>query len=275
MKSVLSIQSAVTIGAVGNTMASLVMAAAGHHLCRVDTIQLAAHPGYGFRAGGSIDDQAFADMLDGIERLNPDFAALMTGYIGSPGQIDPLAALISRFRTARGEITATPPPVIIDPAIGDNGRLYIDPAIANGISTHLLPLADIITPNQFELGWLSGSEISNRDDAVDAARKVLSLHHGMQAVVLTGLVDQQQVCDAVITRGEKEFFENPGMSRGFPGGGDLFTAILVAGLVDGMPRDAAVKRASQTCNAILNESHLAGSAEIQIAAVTGMINPGG
>ena len=69
MKSVLSIQSAVTIGAVGNTMASLVMAAR-HHLCRVDTVQL-AHPGHGFRAGGSIDDQAFADILAGIERLNP------------------------------------------------------------------------------------------------------------------------------------------------------------------------------------------------------------
>ena len=270
MKSVLSIQSAVTIGAVGNTMASLVMAAAGQHLCRVDTVQLAAHPGYGFRAGGSIDDQAFADILAGIERLNPDFAALMTGYIGSPGQIDPLAAFITRFRTARQANT----PVIIDPAIGDNGRLYIDPAIAAGIRTYLLPLADIITPNQFELGWLTGIEITRRDDAVDAARQVLSMHGEMQAVVLTGLADQQQVCDAVITRDEKTFFEKPGMSRGFSGGGDLFTAILVTGLVDGIPRDAAVKRASQTCHAILNESHLAGSAEIHIEAVANVINPG-
>ena len=73
MKSVLSIQSAVTIGAVGNTMASLVMAAAGQHLCRVDTVQLAAHPGYGFRAGGSIDDQAFADILAGIRTAQSGF----------------------------------------------------------------------------------------------------------------------------------------------------------------------------------------------------------
>ena len=165
-------------------------------------------------------------------------------------------------------------PVIIDPAIGDNGRLYIDPAIAAGIRTYLLPLADIITPNQFELGWLTGIEITRRDDAVDAARQVLSMHGEMQAVVLTGLADQQQVCDAVITRDEETFFENPGMSRGFSGGGDLFTAILVTGLVDGIPRDAAVKRASQTCHAILNASHLAGSAEIQIEAVADVINPG-
>ena len=56
MKSILSIQSSVTLGAVGNTMAAAVMAASAHLLCRVDTIQLTAHPGHGFRAGGSISN---------------------------------------------------------------------------------------------------------------------------------------------------------------------------------------------------------------------------
>ena len=104
--------------------------------------------------------------------------------------------------------------MIIDPAIGDNGRLYIDPAIAAGIRTYLLPLADIITPNQFELGWLTGIEITRRDEAVDAARQVLSMHGEMQAVVLTGLADQQQVCDAVITRDER-LFEKPRYEQRF------------------------------------------------------------
>ncbi|MGC6485458.1 MAG: PfkB family carbohydrate kinase [Candidatus Puniceispirillales bacterium] len=264
MKAVLSIQSAVTFGAVGNTMANLVMAACGHHLSRVDTVQLAAHPGHGFRAGGSIDDAAFTALLEGLEKLGPAMpvAALMTGYIGRPGQIKPVARFITDF------IPQNPhAPVIVDPAIGDHGRLYVDDGIARGIVRWLLPLATIITPNQFELGWLAEAEITSRDDAVTAAQHLLDRHPRMQAVILTGHVDGEMISDGLITREAGTFHEKQRSGQGFSGGGDLFSAIFTASLMSGMSLDAATERASRACHAILEESRKDGSGEILLDAV--------
>lgn len=264
MKSILSIQSAVTFGAVGNTMASLVMAVSGHHLCRVDTIQLAAHPGHGFRAGGSIDDSAFTDLLGGLQKLGRTMpvAALMTGYIGSPGQIEPLAGFISDFSSRNTKI-----PVIIDPAIGDHGRLYVENTIAEGIARHLVPLAAVITPNQFELGWLTDHEIDNRDQAISAARQLMEKFPRLQAVLLTGLMEDDKISDSLITRDSDTFYEKQGLGRGFPGGGDLFSAIFTASLVNGKGMAESAETASHLCHAILEESRKKGSGEILLSAV--------
>jgi pyridoxine kinase len=265
MKSVLSIQSAVTFGAVGNTMANLVMTACGHHLCCVDTVQLAAHPGHGFRAGGSIDDHDFIDLLAGLEKLDGVMSAdaLMTGYIGSKGQIEPLAQFIDNFSRKNTSI-----PMIIDPAIGDNGRLYVSVEIARGIATHLLPCAKIITPNQFELGWLTETAVTSRDQAFAAAQNLLARHPLLQAVIITGLIESDQISDALITEEDSMFFEKSGAGQGFPGGGDLFTAIFTANLVNGLDLVKATEQACFTCHAILEESRKRNSDEILLTAIT-------
>ena len=272
MKSILSIQSAVSIGAVGNTMAALVLSARGHHISRLDTVQLAAHPGYGFRAGGSIDSADFAAILRGIERLaasipEPFFSAVVTGYIGDEGQIVPLRDFLGGFIAGNPET-----PVIIDPAIGDHGRLYVAPAIAEGIREALLPLAEIITPNSFELGWLTGCSVDSRGNAADAARVLLGQHKRLKAVVLTGLEENKTVSDAVITREGFRFFEKQHTGTNFPrasfpGGGDMFTAILTSALISGGDLTAAVDEASRLSHAILEESRKQGSSEILLAAV--------
>ena len=262
MQSVLSIQSSVTIGAVGNTMADIVMSAQRLHLCRVDTVQLAAHPGYGFRAGGSIDDRNFMDILDGIDRLSPSFSAIMTGYIGQPGQIGAISTFLKRQSNQHPDV-----PVIVDPAIGDHGKLYVDPDIANEIKVSLIALADVITPNSFELGWLTDSSINTRTDAADAAQMLLHTNSKLSAVVLTGLKQETQISDALFTRQGQIFFDKDGAGTGFPGGGDMFAAILVAAMVTGKSLQEATERASLLCHAILEESRKKGSAEIMISAI--------
>ena len=158
MKTILSIQSAVSIGAVGNTMANMVLAAMGHHIARVDTIQLAAHPGYGFVAGGSLQHQDFADLIAGLDGfIGQTIEGVMTGYMAHADQTKAMGGLLAKIKASHPDL-----PVLIDPAIGDHGRLYVDETIAKGMEIHLSCHADIITPNRFELEYFSHQSMPQR-----------------------------------------------------------------------------------------------------------------
>ena len=149
MKQVLSIQSSVAAGFVGNTVAGPVLTALGQHPLLVDTVLLAAHPGYGKRAGGAVPDSILADVLDGILTIT-DTAGMhivTSGYLGSAGQAAGIAALVDGWRGASGGT------YILDPVLGDGGRLYVAQDIADAMRAELLPRADIITPNHYELSW--------------------------------------------------------------------------------------------------------------------------
>jgi len=267
MSSLLSIQSAVTHGAVGNTMAELVIGRSGHHLCRVDTVQLAAHPGHGFRAGGSLADADFHALLDGITRLGiwPDFAAVMIGYIGRPGQIAPLVAAIADLR--RQNSTA---PLLLDPAIGDHGRIYVDKAIADGIIAELLPEASILTPNAFELGYLTSSSISDPAAAEAAARHIILAGPRIEGLAVTGIPVAHGIADAWIDRERMVLHQKPALIRhhaGYSGAGDLFAALLVVHWLNGADWAAATAAASALAGDILQMSEQAGFGEISPDAV--------
>ena len=226
MPKILSIQSAVTMGAVGNTMANLVMPPLGHQLCRIDTIQLSAHPGHGFKAGGSLDDGDFSNLLDGLIRLQAwqNLDGVMTGYMARPVQAQSAAALIRRIRSEKEM------PILVDPAIGDHGRLYVDHAVAEAIAHHLFDVADVITPNAFELGHFTSMTISDRDTAIAAARQILSAHRNLKGVAVTGLAEGESIADLWISPDEVVAFDGPRLvhqTKGLSGGGDLFAAIAM------------------------------------------------
>jgi len=226
MPKILSIQSAVTMGAVGNTMANLVMPPLGHQLCRIDTIQLSAHPGHGFKAGGSLDDGDFSDLLDGLIRLQAwqNLDGVMTGYMARPAQAQSAAALIRRIRSEKAM------PILVDPAIGDHGRLYVDHAVAEAIAHHLFDVADVITPNAFELGHFTNMTITARDTAIAAARQILSAHRNLKGVAVTGLAEGESIADLWISLDDVVAFDGPRLvhqTKGLSGGGDLFAAIAM------------------------------------------------
>ena len=226
MPKILSIQSAVTMGAVGNTMANLVMPPLGHQLCRIDTIQLSAHPGHGFKAGGSLDDGDFSDLLDGLIRLQAwqNLDGVMTGYMARPAQAQSTAALIRRIRSEKEML------ILVDPAIGDHGRLYVDHAVAEAIAHHLFDVADVITPNAFELGHFTSMTITARDSAIAAARQILSAHRNLKGVAVTGLAEGESIADLWISPDEVVAFDGPRLvhqTKGLSGGGDLFAAIAM------------------------------------------------
>lgn len=254
MKKILSIQSSVTAGFVGNAVAGPVLLALGHHPMLVDTISLAAHPGYGARAGGPLADDRFADQIQGVMHLHglDDIAMVMSGYLGSAGQIAPLSELVTAWRDSAG----AKGDYILDPVMGDAGRLYVAPALAAGIRGTLLPIADIITPNQFELGYLSGTKITSRQSAV-AAAKILLAESRLKAVLATGVsvAPQAGIGDIMITRDAAEIWQPASdTSHNVAGGGDLLTALFSGALATGLPLQDAFLHASKTAQAVIAAS---------------------
>ncbi len=268
MKTILSIQSAVSIGAVGNTIANMVLAAMGHHIARVDTIQLAAHPGYGFVAGGSLQPQDFTDLINGLDQLDigQSIDGIITGYMAHADQTKAIGTLLAKIKTSLPDL-----PVLIDPAIGDHGRLYVDESIAKGMETHLFPHADIITPNRFEMEYFSHQTIASKEDAIDASRQILAQYQQMKGIAITGITaDDHGISDGWITRDDAVFHQGAALHhqpKGLSGGGDLFAAILMGYYLKSLDWGDAVTQSSPKAQAILHQSDAPGQGQILPQAI--------
>jgi pyridoxine kinase len=273
MKTVLSLQSSVTFGAVGNTMATAVLAAMGHHCACADTIQLIAHPGHGIRAGGTISDKDFSAMLDGLANLGFEsrIGAVMTGYMGTPRQVSIIADFLSRMIAAEPGLD-----VLVDPAIGDHGRLYVDDDIATNIEEKLIPLATIITPNSFEFGRITGITDMAADRALPAAAAVLKKYSRLQGIAVTGAgyPADDRISDFWIDRNGHKTHEAPRLIHqkdGISGGGDLFAALLMGMRLSGHGWSDAFENAAPLCRRIIDDVDQADVIDIDIDIVNSVL----
>jgi pyridoxine kinase len=250
MKQVLSIQSSVAAGFVGNTVAGPVLTALGQHPLLVDTVMLAAHPGYGNRAGGAIPDDILASVLDGILSLTDTSGVTIvtSGYLGSAGQVAGIAAFVDGWRDA------TSGTYILDPVLGDGGRLYVAQEIADATMAELLPRADIITPNHYELSYLSGRDVGGQYDSAHAAGELIDLY-GLKAVITTGVVEDGHTGDLLVTADSAANWQAAGdAGKNVAGGGDLLTALLAGLLNLGYPLCDAFEAASHTAQSVIAAS---------------------
>lgn len=246
MKTILSIQSQVSFGAVGNTLATMVAGVMNSDIATINTISLIAHPGYGIRAGGAINDDDMAAMLDAISALYlwDHIGMVTTGYMARAEQV----------RLTRDAIDAgkaiTPLSVLIDPAFGDHGRHYNDTSIAHAIRDQLLPVADIITPNRFEASFLSDIDITDAASATAAGQALLADYPQMSAVIITGIVQDKSCTDILIQPDHIQQYHAPRLAHnanGFAGGGDLFASLLSGYHMQGHDMGVAfAKTADQT-----------------------------
>src|ERR1700722_6665694 len=159
---ILSIQSDVVYGHVGNGAARFALHRLGHEVWALPTVLLSNHAGYPNAAGETLSAGLLRQLVDGIA-ANGHLArcdAVLSGYLGHPDQ----AAVVAH---AGREVKAANPKAIfcLDPVTGDGGRAYAKPGAAKAVARLLLPLSDIVTPNAFELTTLAGIPIRNADDA--------------------------------------------------------------------------------------------------------------
>ena len=262
---VISIQSQVVFGHVGNSAAVFPMQAAGLEVAAIPTVLFSNQPAYPTLRGAPLPPDLFADLLRGAwERGLPQRAAwLMTGYIGSVEVGHLVADFVARAKAANPGLR-----YLCDPVMGDHGPgLYVPAELAQVIRDGLLPLADLATPNSFELGHLAGRAISGMADLQAAAA---SLHLAPGATLIaTGCVLDDSPADHL----ESVILGPGGMTRhptrrlavALPGTGDLFAGLIVAGLGKGRSLSQAVDVAQDLTSVALARAGLIGASEVVLS----------
>ncbi|MDC1382061.1 bifunctional hydroxymethylpyrimidine kinase/phosphomethylpyrimidine kinase [Candidatus Puniceispirillum sp.] len=253
MEKILSIQSTVTLGFVGNSVAGPVITYLGHQPLLVNSVALAAHPGHGLTAGGVTPDNTFDAILGALPQLNSlsHIGTVITGYLGAPSQVKSITQLIMNWAAERSNGY-----YVLDPVLGDNGRIYVDNKLVTAIRDNLLPLASFITPNQFELGLLAEQPVFDIPSSDIAAKHLLNKYKNLISVVATGINHNDGVVqDRLISRSDIVELIYKKRPVGIAGGGDLLTTIFASWLAAGQSYEDSFIAASKQAHAIIDLSN--------------------
>jgi pyridoxine kinase len=213
----------------------------------VPTVLLASRPGLGRLARHDLPPDALAAMLAALEADGcwRTLDAVLTGYFPSPASVRVAAEALQRIRQAAPDI-----PVLVDPILGDAGRLYVAEATAAAIRDELLPLATVATPNLFELGWLAGAPTSAPGDAVAAARRL-----GPRTVLVTSAAETPGSISTLLVTGTEVVERSSPRHDGIPNGaGDLLAGLFLGHLLKGRGMEGALDAALADLDPVLAAS---------------------
>lgn len=253
MARILALSSHVVRGSVGLAATVPALQSLGHEVWALPTVTLAARPGLGAAATKAAgrrtpSPKELTGMLTALEQDGcwPMLDAVFTGYFASAEAVAAVAATILRIKAAKPSVR-----LLVDPIIGDGGRLYVPEATALAIRDQLLPLADISTPNLFELEWLTGSRnLDSTDEIVTAARRlgppsvVVTSARSTETEIVTLLVTPSGVREAATAR-------LPDIPNG---SGDLLDGLLLGHLLEGRSESAAMRGAVRNLARVLEAS---------------------
>lgn len=232
------------VGRVSLTVVIPILSTMGFDVCPLPTAILSNHTQYENFTFLDLTDEMPA-IIDHWEKLGVDFEAIYTGYLGSPRQIRIVADFIERFRTPDTL-------VVVDPVLGDNGRLYnkITDEMVSEMRT-LAARADVLTPNLTELFALLNEPFRSEctDNELKAAITELT-SSGPDTVIITGVpVQGKPNLTSVIARsrtdGRTWKVTCPYLPAHYPGTGDAFTSVITGSLLQGDSLPIALDRAAQ------------------------------
>jgi pyridoxine kinase len=162
---------------------------------------------------------------------------VITGHFSLPEQVQIAADALARIRSA----SERPPVMVVDPILGDApGGLYVRPEVAEAVAARLVPLADWLTPNLWELGHLTGGPVEDLPGAIAAARRL-----GKPAVITSAPAGDGETGVLFVDAETATLFAHPKLAKAPNGTGDLVTASFGAGLVEGLAPLAAAERAAR------------------------------
>jgi pyridoxine kinase len=247
MAKVLSISSQVAHGYVGNSAAAFVLQRMGHEVLSLPTILLSNRPGYAAIAGKRIDPADLHAMLEAVAANGwlHGIDAVMTGYLPSPAHARLCETWLARIKALNPKAL-----YLCDPIVGDEpSGLYVDEEAANAIRTALAPIADIITPNAFELGWLSGRAASNLEDVVAAAR---SLARPAVLVTSAPVAGAHEIANVLVEGEHTLAAVSPRRSLSAHGTGDFLAAIFLAHRLNGLSNAVALRASAAAIEHIVD-----------------------
>lgn len=263
MNAILSIQSHVVYGYVGNKAAVYPLQALGFDVWPINTVQFSNHTGYGKWRGEICSSNHIMDLVDGIFDIGQEHkcVAILSGYMGSREICETVFQVVQRFKSISAKVI-----YLCDPVIGNNS-CYVKPEVLAFFKSKLL--ADIITPNQYEAEVLSGISISSRQDLENAAIYFHKL--GTRVVVITGvkLTDTQGLW-VFASDGKSCFIINTveqGHTATVNGTGDLFSSLFLGTYLKHGSLSAALQHATFYVQQALEATIAHGVSELQVLSV--------
>ncbi len=275
---VLSIQSGVVYGHVGNSAAVFTLQRLGHEVWPVDTVRFSNHPGHGGLRGRVTPAADMADLIEGLAERGwlGRTDAVLTGYLGAADQGPVAVKTAARVREVNPRAFW-----VLDPVIGDRGRVFVNPGIPEFIRNVAAPHADVLTPNAFELEFLTGMRLTGLAAALAAAQRLRTAGSApARLVVVTGLdlaeFGPDTLTTLAVTATAAWRVTVPRIVHPSYGAGDVFAALLTARLLTARDDVAtALAAATSAVHAIIAASAAAGSDELcLIEAQDQLVRPG-
>lgn len=261
---ILSIQSAVSYGHVGNSAAVFPLQRLGFEVWPINTLQFSNHPGYGAFRGRVFEPQFVTDLVAGLAERGvlSDCDAVLSGYLGDAGTGEAVLEAVARVKAAN-------PAAIYccDPVIGDSGPgIYVRPGIPEFFARRGIPAADIVTPNRFELERLTGKAVTSVDSALAAADALRA--RGPRLVLVTSLERDDASSNAIemlAVEAEAAWrVATPRLPLSANGAGDAVAALFLGYFLKSGKAEAALGATASAIFAILDATCRAGSRELQL-----------
>jgi pyridoxine kinase len=276
MKTILSIQSHVASGYVGNRSAVFTLQRLGCEVSFINTVQFSNHTGYGEWTGDIFSPEHIQKVLDGLwkNKTMDKLDALLSGYQGSPELGEIIVETAKQLKEKRPGFI-----YCCDPVIGDIERgVYVRPEVADFIKTKAIFSADIITPNHFELGYLTDMTLNSIDDV----RRACNILHarGIKIIVVTSLLRKDAPPDTIEMllsyEGKVWLTSTPHFKfkRDPSGSGDVAAAVFLAQYLKTNDPVLALEFTTSALYGLLKMTFEAKSYELQlIAAQDEIVHP--
>lgn len=263
-KPILVITSQVVRGGISGRGLIFALERIGHDVWFLPTILLPWHPGHGMATrivAPAAEFDAIAEDLAASGKLG-QLGGIITGYLGAPEQANAIAKLVKAVKAVNPEALYLCDPVLGDHTSASGGGLYVLKATAQAIRDDLVPLADIVTPNAFELGWLTGREVTSELKILSAARSL-----GNERVLVTSSPALRRNAIANLLVGPKGAVaaEHAAIPNPPHGTGDLIAGLFLAGHLASLDDEEALKRASASVFELVARSVKKGADELLFA----------
>ncbi|WP_282007047.1 pyridoxal kinase PdxY [Propioniciclava sinopodophylli] len=274
MTTILSIQSSVAYGHVGNSAATFPLMRVGCEVWPVLTVHFSNNTSYPSKKGPLLRPEDVHDVVEGIDELGvlPRVDAVLTGYQGAPAMGAEILKVVELVKERNPQAV-----YCCDPVMGDVGRgMYVLPGIPEFVRDNVVAAADILTPNHYELNFLTGREAATLDEVIEAAHALREV--GPDVVLVTSVVTEEADPDTVtmvaVNSEGAWSVTTPLLGRNFTGSGDLTSSMFLAALLESGSVADAVGRTADVVYSVLERTTMLDQRELAlVAAQDDLVNP--
>lgn len=244
-RAVIVVSSHVVRGSVGNRAIVFALEQLGFAVWALPTVVLAWHPGHGPATRIVPPRRDFAQLIEDLAGAPwlGEVGGVISGYLGEAGQAEAIAALVGAVKARNPQAL-----YLCDPVIGEAAGLYVPQATAEAIRDRLLPIADIATPNRYELEWLSGRHLATTAELVVAAREAGPARMLVTSAPGTG---PASIGNLLVAPDRTLLAEHELIDRPPHGLGDLLSALVMAHLLADAPQEAVLRKATASVFEVL------------------------